>query len=105
MFAGIRGAMVVVAGTTRFTFWKFLLADGIAALFSGGLFVFLGYQFGRNMDVLREHVEEGKKWTLLVAAVIAIAFGVWIYLHRKNKAEEGERAEGGIGSRLPATDE
>src|SRR5882724_4242629 len=36
MFAGIRGAMVFVAGSTRFTFWKFLLADGIAALFSGG---------------------------------------------------------------------
>ena len=105
MFAGIRGAMVVVAGTTRFTFWKFLLADGVAALFSGGLFVFLGYQFGRNMDALREHVEEGKKWTLLVVAVIAIGVGVWIYLHRKNKAEDHERTEGGIGSRMPATDE
>ena len=103
MFAGIRGAMVVVAGTTRFTFWKFLLADGIAAFFSGGLFVFLGYQFGKNMDALREHVERGKKWTLLVAVVLAAGMGVWIYLHRRNKSEEGE--ERAIRSSLPAAEE
>jgi membrane protein DedA with SNARE-associated domain len=103
MFAGIRGAMVVVAGTTRFTFWKFLLADGIAALFSGGLFVFLGYQFGKNMDTLREHVEQGKKWTLLIVFVIAAGVGVWIYLHRKNRAEEREAP--GISAQVPATDE
>jgi membrane protein DedA with SNARE-associated domain len=103
MFAGIRGAMVVVAGATRFEFWKFLLADGIAAFFSGGLFVFLGYQFGRNMHTLRERVEKGKMWTLLLALAVAIGVGVWIYLHRRNKSEEP--AEPGVGNTLPATDE
>lgn len=85
MFAGIRGAMVVVAGATRFTFWKFLLADGIAALFSGGLFVLLGYLFGRNMDALSEHVKKAKMWTLVIVLAMAVGVGVWIYLHQRRK--------------------
>lgn len=85
MFAGIRGTMVVVAGTIRFTFWKFLLADGLAAIVSGGLFLGLGYIFGRRMEWLKEHVERGKKWSLLAALAIAAIAGVWIYFHRREK--------------------
>src|SRR3990170_6093443 len=48
MFAGVRGAMVVAAGTIRFNFVKFVIADGIAAIISGGLFVALGYWAGRT---------------------------------------------------------
>src|SRR5690349_13274385 len=43
LFAGIRGAMVVAAGATKFNFWKFLIADGLAAVVSGGLFMILGH--------------------------------------------------------------
>ena len=86
MFAGIRGAMVVVAGATRFSFWKFLIADGLAAIVSGGLFLYLGYVFGRNMTMLRHRVEEGKEWTLVGALVLMAVFGVWIWLHRKRAA-------------------
>ena len=85
MFAGIRGAMVVVAGAIRFTFWKFLVADGLAAIVSGGLFLGLGYAFGSRMDWLLQHVEKGKKWAMLAAVVLAIAGGLWIYLHRREK--------------------
>src|SRR5215212_2761871 len=49
LFAGIRGAMVVAAGTIRFNFIKFIIADGLAALVSGGLFVWLGMKFGENL--------------------------------------------------------
>jgi len=85
MFAGIRGTMVVVAGTIRFTFWKFLLADGLAAVVSGGLFLMLGYWFGSNMEALKKHVEQGKKWTLLICAVLAVVICIWIYIHRQDR--------------------
>ena len=85
MFAGIRGTMVVVAGTIRFTFWKFLLADGLAAIVSGGLFLALGYWFGRRMDWLKEHVEKGKEWSLVAVIVVGVAAGIWIYLHRRER--------------------
>src|SRR6185295_8194881 len=42
LFAGIRGAMVVAAGAIRYNFWKFLIADGLAALISGGIWVWIG---------------------------------------------------------------
>ena len=49
LFAGIRGAMVVAAGAIRFNFIKFVIADGLAALVSGGLFVWLGYCAGKKL--------------------------------------------------------
>lgn len=94
MFAGIRGAMVVVAGATRFNFWKFLVADGLAAIVSGGLFLFLGYMFGKNMDALRQRVEQGKRWTLVAALVLAAGAGVWVWLRRRAK----EHSSAGINS-------
>jgi membrane protein DedA with SNARE-associated domain len=104
MFAGIRGAMVVVAGATRFTFWKFLLADGIAALFSGGLFVFLGYQFGKNMDALREHVEKAKMWSLVAVLMLAAGFGVWVYVRRR-KYKADDQLEQDMKNTVPVTEE
>ena len=83
MFAGIRGAMVVVAGAIRFTFWKFLLADGLAAVVSGGLFLSLGYLFGSRMEWLKERIEQGKDWALLAVFVVAAGAAVWLYLRRR----------------------
>ena len=92
MFAGIRGAMVVVAGATRFTFWKFLIADGLAAIVSGGLFVFLGYVFGKNMDALLEHVEKGKRWTLVATVIIGLGVAIWLFLKQRTKKEANKQA-------------
>ena len=42
MLAGIRGMMVVAAGTIRYNFVKFIIADGLGAIVSGGSFLMLG---------------------------------------------------------------
>lgn len=90
MFAGIRGAMVVVAGATRFTFWKFILADSLAAVVSGGLFLYLGYAFANKIHELNHHVHEAKRWILIgaIILVVAIVLYVWIKnaLRRKHPA-------------------
>jgi membrane protein DedA with SNARE-associated domain len=85
MFAGIRGAMVVVAGAIRFTFWKFILADGLAAIVSGGLFLSLGYLFGSRMDVLMAHVERGKRWSLVAVVILALGAAAWIYFDQRRR--------------------
>ena len=54
MFAGVRGAMVVAAGATRFNFTKFVVADGLAALVSGGLFMGLGYWAGIKLGNIEQ---------------------------------------------------
>lgn len=89
LFAGIRGAMVVAAGTTRFNFTKFVIADGIAALISGGLFVALGYYLGRTLndvDEIRAKIKPYEHWVIVGIIVIVIAVvGYILWRRRKHK--------------------
>jgi membrane protein DedA with SNARE-associated domain len=83
LFAGIRGAMVVAAGTIRYNFLKFIIADGLAALVSGGLFIALGYWGGKKIGdpaQIMKKIEPYKHWVslgILVLAVLVILYIVW----------------------------
>jgi membrane protein DedA with SNARE-associated domain len=85
MFAGIRGAMVVAAGATRFNFWKFIIADGLAALVSGGLFVALGYWLGANLESLLKAVDEAKHWFLIGSILAGLVAFLWFYRRHKRR--------------------
>ena len=86
LFAGIRGAMVLTAGTIRYTFWKFILADGAAAIVSGGLFMATGYWIRKRAGSLDEISEEIKKYQLLVlAGIVVLAAGFVLWQWWKNK--------------------
>ncbi|HEY7119877.1 MAG TPA: hypothetical protein VH475_25030, partial [Tepidisphaeraceae bacterium] len=79
MFAGIRGAMVVAAGTIRFNFIKFLIADGLAALVSGGLFMWLGMKFGQNLHYISHKIHEYGTfvfWLLAAAGLVTVVY-IW----------------------------
>jgi membrane protein DedA with SNARE-associated domain len=87
MFAGIRGAMVVAAGATRFNFVKFAIADGIAALFSGGLFVWLGWLAGRKLgsiEQMRDKIKGVEHYVFGGIALVVIAFVLWLWLRKKH---------------------
>jgi hypothetical protein len=73
MFAGVRGAMVVAAGTIRFNFVKFLIADGLAAVISGGLFVWLGIKFGENLKYISEKVHHYGEWIFVGLVIVGLA--------------------------------
>ena len=86
MFAGIRGAMVVAAGATRFNFVKFVIADGIAALFSGGLFVWLGWLAGTKLGSIgemREKIKDYEHWVFIGIGVVVVGFIVYYYSRMK----------------------
>ena len=86
LFAGIRGAMVVAAGTLRFNFIKFIIADGLAALVSGGLFMFLGYKVGQNIHLITKY----KEWIALgfgIAAGVALIYFYWRHNRHKTFTE------------------
>jgi membrane protein DedA with SNARE-associated domain len=74
LFAGVRGAMVVAAGTIRFNFIKFLIADGLAAVVSGGLFVWLGIKFGENLTYIQHKIHRYGTLILWCAVVIVAGF-------------------------------
>ncbi len=86
LFAGIRGAMVVAAGTLRFNFIKFIIADGLAALVSGGMFMFLGYKVGQNIHLITKY----KEWIALgfgIAAGVAVIYFYWRHQRHKTLTE------------------
>jgi membrane protein DedA with SNARE-associated domain len=101
MFAGIRGAMVVAAGAIRYNFWKFLIADGIAAIVSGGLFVFIGHWLGSR---LKEHMEDIDKYKFRVGIGVGVAVvGLILFFVWKSKREKGHGAEdAGASESAPA---
>jgi membrane protein DedA with SNARE-associated domain len=80
MFMGIRGAMVVTAGTARFNFVKFIIADGLGAVCSGGLFLYLGYwgaEYGRETE-RAVHAVKREMWMIaLILAVILFIIFFW----------------------------
>ena len=92
LFAGIRGAMVLVAGTIRFTFSHFIIADGLAAIFSGGLFMGLGYYAGiklGNGGLARMHelIGQYSRWILLGLAVVAVGVGAWMLWRNRQRRQ------------------
>ncbi|HEX4055428.1 MAG TPA: DedA family protein [Tepidisphaeraceae bacterium] len=99
MFMGIRGAMIVAAGTSRLKFHKFIIADGLAAIVSGGLFMVLGYWGGKDGRVIghRVRIFRHTMWaTAGVLAIILIIFFFWRDRRRSSRAD-------GDASAVPAS--
>lgn len=88
MFAGIRGAMVVTAGTTRFHFAKFLLADGLGAVVSGGAFLGLGIWAGHHLGHVGGVIHRFRIAFMLGAVVLGLALTAYIlWRNRRHKTD------------------
>ena len=86
MVAGIRGAMVIAAGTIRYSFWKFLIADGLGAIVSGGLFIALGYWAGRqlgDLESLELKIQHYERYVIIGLAAVVVLIVLWVWLKKK----------------------
>jgi membrane protein DedA with SNARE-associated domain len=83
LFAGIRGAMVIAAGAIRYNFLKFIIADGFAAMVSGGLFMFLGYEFGNHLHEIQERIHKDSRIVFAVVAVAVLAIVIYVVFRKK----------------------
>lgn len=93
LFAGVRAAMVVAAGTTRFNFAKFLIADGLAALVSGGLFIALGFGLGKaapDVETLQKNIDHYKEWVVLGLLLIVILVVAYLWWRHKRHLSLGD---------------
>ena len=99
LFAGIRGARVIAAGTIKYNFLKFVIADGLAAVVSGGLFIYLGIKFGENLEYVAEKIERGGYWVFGAIALFLVIFIFWKV--RSGKKEHAEKTEERIGGLDP----
>ncbi len=91
---GVRAAMCLTAGVTRFPFWKFFLADLAGACMSIPIFVGLGYGFAHMLPTLEKYVV-GVRWTIGIAAVVvvgAIVIYEWRHLRYRRRRKARRRA-------------
>jgi membrane protein DedA with SNARE-associated domain len=89
---GVRAVTYFTAGSARLPYLRFILWDGIAALVSAPLFVYLGYHFGEKLDWLVERLKEGQ--VRVIAALIAIVatWIAWTLLRKRSIARQAAKA-------------
>jgi membrane protein DedA with SNARE-associated domain len=84
---GLRMPLFMSAGIYRVKPWKFFLLDGTAALISVPVWLYVGYVFGKNLELLEEKMSEatyGIYGFLLVLIIVGLCF--W-FVKKKIKAK------------------
>ena len=81
---GLRAPIYVMTGITRrISFWQFTLMDGLAALLSIPIFVYIGYYGAENSEWMMKKMHEFKYLT--IALFIALAAFIIYYLWRRKR--------------------
>lgn len=88
MFAGIRTAIVLTAGTMRFNYLKLLIADGIAAIFSGGAFMILGFWAAEHARPLGPLIEKYRLLFMAVGVVASLLLIAVLWYRSRRRARE-----------------
>jgi membrane protein DedA with SNARE-associated domain len=83
---GVRAAMCVTAGATKFPYWRFFLADFSGALLSIPLFISLGYVFAGVLEPLQKNMERVQVVLVLVVVVVGVGLYLLYRARRKRKA-------------------
>lgn len=76
----IRQLISLPAGFARMNLFKFCLFTTIGASFWVLVLTYLGFLFGNNMDLIKQHIKVITLWTLLIAGII---FLVYIIINKR----------------------
>ncbi len=94
---GLRSPIFLVAGMSRrISYLTFIAMDGFAALISVPIWIYLGYFFADNLDLLMQYVGDVQKVIYLILAVIVlIVLGIYFKkrLHAKMNQHFGEHSD------------
>jgi membrane protein DedA with SNARE-associated domain len=86
--AGVRGTVFLTAGVLKMPYRRFILFDGMAALVSAPLVIYIAYRFGSHLEYAAKLARE-TGWLLFVIASI-LAAGISILLIRIRKRKRAE---------------
>ena len=89
---GVRAVTYFTAGSAKMSYPHFLLFDGLAALASAPLFVFLGFRFGGELEHLVQAVKRGQLRVIGGILAVGLAYAL-VSLIRKRRAEAKAKAE------------
>ena len=85
---GIRAVTYFTAGSAGMPYWRFIFWDGLAALVSAPLFVYLGYHFGGQLRYLKHRIHQGQA----IGLIVLIA-GVCLYMVYRHSRRTGPPAD------------
>jgi membrane protein DedA with SNARE-associated domain len=71
---GVRAVTYFTAGSVRMSYWRFIAFDGLAALASAPVFVYLGYYFGDRLQQLIEALKAGQVKVMVGLAVVIVGY-------------------------------
>ena len=81
---GLRAVTFFTAGAIKVPYWKFLVLDGLAALVSAPVWVYLGYAYGHTV------LAEAKKWQGYILAGLAVLIvAALVYRRWKRSRQPG----------------
>ncbi len=88
---GLRSPAFFAAGLLHMPFGSFLLYDGLAAMVSAPIFVFLGYHFHDNLKDAKEKLAKGEKWGFVILVLVIAAVAAYkIFITKKIKKMKAE---------------
>jgi len=88
---GLRALVFLTAGAVRIKFWRFLAANGAAAMLSVPALVLLGYLFGHSFDRLKEQVTDIKHAVVIAGIIGAGIYITWHTFAKSAKEKEAKR--------------
>lgn len=80
--AGLRAPLFLAAGIIRIPAWRFLCMDGLAALLSVPVLLFLAYYLGDQLDSLRRIVGNTKKFIVLILGAGIAFYAIRLFIRR-----------------------
>ena len=80
---GLRTPLFMTAGMYRVPYWKFLAFDGFAALISVPFWIWLGFVFGSNLELLGKKIHEAQFGLYGVLALILVGMIGLFFLKKK----------------------
>ncbi|MBX7114421.1 MAG: DedA family protein [Myxococcaceae bacterium] len=83
---GVRAVTYFTAGSVKMKYSHFIFFDGIAALLSAPVFVFLGYHFGDNLHALISHIKQGQKGVFIGLGALIVVFLVYRFWKKRREA-------------------
>ncbi|WP_338276469.1 DedA family protein [Corallococcus caeni] len=87
---GVRAVTYFTAGSVHMPYWRFILWDGLAALLSAPVFVWLGFHFGGELDMVIRKLKDGQ--VVVMGSLAVLAVGYFVYRRRKNAKLAAEAA-------------
>ena len=96
---GVRAVTYFTAGSAGMSYWRFIFWDGLAALLSAPVFVWLGFHFGGELDYVFDRLKEGQVVVFGALAVLGVGFFLWRRRARRN-AQPAEVALSPVAAHL-----